>query len=691
NDLSRRRFGIACVVGTALSCIAFVWMASDRTWSLLHGDVTSGFYDAQAHSLIAGHWYMPASLLGLEGFKTGTHYYMYFGPVPALLRVPLLVFTHHFDGRLSGVSMLAAELVALGFTSALLWRARWFVRGSGVPVGRMEAALTGGFVFLVGAGSSFLYLASWLSVYDEAELWACAFALGTLYFMITFMMRHTRKSLLLIALFISLTLFTRATIGFGLLGALAICAVIDFRRRNHGGGLVWVAALAGVIACPVIAYAILNEIKFHSLFGVPFQRQAADHISPLYGLAVRKNGGTLFHVGFIPTNFVNYLRPDAFRFTSLFPWINFRPASIIGTHWYGGIESPTSIVATAPTLVGLSLVGMFGVFRRANRADRLIGSASGAEPGLSTLRVPVIGAALAAASIFVYGFLSTRYLTDLLPLVILTGAAGFSLIAAGSTWPRWWRRLLIVACVALGLVGVWIQTSLALVYQGAAAPSPSVTAMSRFIALRESIDGTVLSNKAAGVKQVSELAKAHGSPGDLAIVGNCSALYESSGRSWTPVEVSHASGHFRFELVGAPGVVGESWTVLVIGGGPTGATLTVSRLNHGKAMISYRFGGATAVDLKGTPFRVRPGATEVFDVTVDRSRALVAVTEGAQTPFAEDAQTVFAAYAPIPPGPMLEARTTRGGSAGSSAYGPVKSLRVTTPICANLLRALRTK
>ncbi|HLX87718.1 MAG TPA: hypothetical protein VKR22_04560 [Acidimicrobiales bacterium] len=654
-------------------------MASGRTWNLVQGQITSGYYDVQARSLLAGHWYMPASLLGPEAIKTGGHFYMYFGPVPSLLRLPVLILTHQFDGRLSGVSMLVAELVALGFTSALLWRVRGLVRKPGSAVGRMEALFTGGLVFVVGAGSSLLYVASWLSIYDEAEIWACALALGTIYFMIAFIIRHTRRSLLLTALFVSLTLFTRAPVGIGLIGALMLLAALELVRRRHAVQWLWPGAIAAVSVLPLAAYAYLNEIKFHSLFSVPFERQAAVHITPTYGLAVRKNGGSLFGAGFLPTNVLNYLRPNGIRFTSLFPWISFRSVSILGKRYYGSVTGATSIVATAPALVGLALFGLFAIFRRTRRASEDTGSADGTSHGLAVLRIPVLGAALSAVSIFVYGYLSSRYLTDLLPLVILTGVVGFSLIVRGLGWPRWLRRSIVVGIVALGLFGVWAQTSLGLVYQGAVSPGTSLAARKALIGLQESIDGAVFGDRAAGVGRVRAL-KAPGPAGGLAIVGNCSGLYQSTGKQWIAVETSKATDQFRFELVGRPGAVGQMWPMLV--GGDTSAPpvmLAIERLSENKAVISYRDEGANPVYLRGKEFVIRAGRTELLNVYLG-SHGSVFVTKGLAT--------VFDQSVPARPAAMESARNSLGGPAGSSASGPVRLLPP-APICSSLLHAFR--
>ena len=42
---------------------------------------------------------MPESVLGIEGYEHDGNSYMYFGPAPALLRLPAAAVTDSLDGR----------------------------------------------------------------------------------------------------------------------------------------------------------------------------------------------------------------------------------------------------------------------------------------------------------------------------------------------------------------------------------------------------------------------------------------------------------------------------------------------------------------------------------------------------------------------------------------------------------------
>src|SRR5438876_2707745 len=127
----RARFVAACTAGGICATAVFTWVTFVGRADPLAPAALGSVYDAQARSLLHGHWDVPASALLFERFKVGGKFYAYFGPWPAVLRMPVVAFTDAFDGRLSRVSMLLAFAVLLGFRGRIDWQARKYVRGHG--------------------------------------------------------------------------------------------------------------------------------------------------------------------------------------------------------------------------------------------------------------------------------------------------------------------------------------------------------------------------------------------------------------------------------------------------------------------------------------------------------------------------------------------------------------------------------
>ena len=130
---------------------------------------SGNFYDAQAESWLDGSWQVSGGVLGIERFESHGGTYMYQGPWPAVLRLPVVAVTARFDGRLTLLSMLLGLGVAVAATTRLHWRVRRFVRGD-QSVTRTDLWVAGAATFVVGGGSALLYEASRPWVYHEAAL-----------------------------------------------------------------------------------------------------------------------------------------------------------------------------------------------------------------------------------------------------------------------------------------------------------------------------------------------------------------------------------------------------------------------------------------------------------------------------------------------------------------------------------------
>lgn len=551
----RRAFRRAAWGGASLALALDVLMLSAGHLSLWRQmGLLGSFYDIQGRALLHGHLAVPPGSLSFEGFVVGGHTYMYFGLVPAILRLPMLALTHALDGRMTQLSMLGAYLVLLAAGERAAWRVRLLVSGPEKPISRSERFVAGVLLFALGAGAVPLFLASWPAVYHEAALWGAALSLAALGEVLGFVLSPSRRGLALAGLLTLLATNTRVSVALGPVIALALLAGVALLRERdwrRGGALLAVALLA---LAPAVA---INEARFHSAFGVPLNRQLDTAIDPSQRAFVAAYHGAATGLRFIPTTLLATIRPDAVGGVRGFPFIGLpsSPPHVIGGARFNALLPALSAPTSMPLLSLLALVGLAGVLRLA-RARRcwpvLLGAAAGYLPALS------------------FGSTATRYLTDLLPFLFLAACVGVASAAelrALRLRAARVRRLALAGAALLALVGTVIDGSVGLVQQQLLAPTDSPATRAAFVRLQDSVD-RFLARRPGGIRTGSSLpAAALGAPGDLFVLGRCDGLYAVGfQQGWLPVERTARSGLHRLAVRFGAGRSGVSARVLALTG-----------------------------------------------------------------------------------------------------------------------------
>jgi hypothetical protein len=458
-----RRYGRGFTIGALLAAVVFAWMVTNGTFDPGHRVPFSGnFYDVQAHQLLDGKLAMPASVLGIEGYEHNGRSYMYFGPVPALLRLPTAAATDSLDGRTGVASMLFAFAVAMTALGRIGWRVRRWAGGD-EPVGTLDEVLAGVAAFTLGTGTTVVFLGVGHYVYHEAILWGVALAFAAFEAILAWIERPRPKTLLVAGILTALALLSRLALGVAPAATLALLAIVVGaahawpRARRAGArlglttdGLGWSTAgwLLGAAAVPLAIYAAINLAKFGTLFSVPYDHQAANAVVPGRRATLAANGGTLFNLRAIPTNLAQYLRPDALRFDAAWPWVRlptWRP-TVISNLRYDELDFTSSATATMPALFMLAIGGLVAIARtRARTAAATLGS----------LSLPVLGAACATLPSLVFVFITERYLADFLPVLVLPAFAGLYALVRWARSPNAKRGLVIATVVVLCALALW--------------------------------------------------------------------------------------------------------------------------------------------------------------------------------------------------------------------------------------------
>jgi hypothetical protein len=473
-----RRYGRGFAIGALLAGIIFFWMVTDGTFDPGHRVPFSGnFYDVQAHRMLEGHLSMPKSVLSIEGYEHDGKSYMYFGPAPAFLRLPTAALTDSLDGRTGVTSMTLAFVVLMVALGRISWRVRrWSAAGhegadedadqgeGGVGVvDGWDELLAGVTAFVLGAGSTVVFLGVGAYVYHEAILWGVALAFAAFEAILAWIERPRGAVLLAAAVLTLLALLSRLAVGIGPAAALALLAVAVAVARLWPGarratarlglatdGLGWdtVGVLALAVLVPLAVYAACNVAKFGTLFSVPYDHQAANAVVPDRAAILAANDGTLLNVKALPTNLWQYLRPDAFRLDGGWPWVRlptWRP-SVFGDLRYDMLDHTSSVTATMPLLLVLAVAGIVVMVR--SRARRVVAT-------LGSLDLPVVGAACAAVPSLVFVYITERYMADFLPLLVLPALAAFHGFVRWARSPGAPRGRVVAVSVALGVLALW--------------------------------------------------------------------------------------------------------------------------------------------------------------------------------------------------------------------------------------------
>ena len=724
-----RRFARSCAVAIAICGAAFSWLVTDGTFNFLQSAPFSNFYDVQARSFLNGTWSMPASVLTIEGIATGGRTDMYYGPVPAILRIPVLLFTHRFDGRLTQPSLLIGFIVALVFASLLCWRIRGLVRGP-VDLGRLECFLTAGLIVVIGLGSVLFFLGSTAQVYEEAEMWGAAFTLGSFYSLLGFLENPSVRRLVSTGVLATAAMLTRGSVGagpivaIGFVAAVYLLALVADRlprietRANSVAGLLGVRLpagnrgrfLAGLTAAggiPLVLYVWVNEIKFGTLFSIPIGRQVFTLESAHRRAVLAGNGGSLFGLKFLPTNLLQFVRPDALAVTKLFPFLFFPgKALVLGNLLYDERDWASSIPACMPVLFVLAVVGLVVVFKR--RSKEVAGAPAPATApaqaplqatGLAMLRIPLVGAAAGTIGILTIAFIAQRYLADAMPLLVLAAIAGWHFVAARATGKSRDARAernaraarsaggtRIARAVGAGvlalvtLFGLWASFSLSLFYQRELGPLVSIPQRAGMVAFQQQVDRSLFASQSAVVRFMSQLPES-GQPLELAVVGGCAAVYQFDGNLWQPVELGTGGGAVRLQVTFAPTDIGMRQPLLETGGATPQEVVAVTWEGGDLYSFSYLFDGSLVSASERTWYQEQavPISTGPHLVQIDLvSRlAMVYVTV--------DRTPVFSLLYPVaPPATVSLGEAPASVSTTQRFAGSVHRLDVPTPICHEL-------
>jgi hypothetical protein len=557
------RFACASLVGGLAAAVPYLWLLWG-VWQppkffrkLAYED---NFYDVQARALLHGNLSIPRGSIGIEGFIQGGRTYTYFGLFSSILRMPVLVVSHSFDGRLTAPSMLLGWIVGAVFFVLLAWRVRVLVRGE-VAVGWAEATSFGLLTFTYLGGSVFLWLGSTPYVFSEDLVWSAALTVGCLFALLGVADRPTWGRVGGAAILMILANQDRSTTGWAMtVGAFLLAGWFALGRAGaQNRRWWWPLAGAGLVA--LLLGAAANYAKFRMLFGIPIDHQVYSITNAYRRRFLASNHNSEVGTAFIPSNLLAYLRPDGIQFSSIFPFVTLpaSPAPAVGGVLFDRLYRTASLPASMPLLSGLSIWGFISAFRR-RPPERV-----------ARTRLLLLAAASAGAALMVWGYIGPRYLADFLPFLAIGSAVGLADIWRRQEGQGRSRRVLATLLVT-AVAGYSLVANIGI----AVTPSEEWTTAQtlRYVQTQQSWSGVAMQTRVGRSDTLTTYAPA----GQIRIVGACDAMYISNGenfaadpnslftrKTWQPVQYGPA---FLRTFYVTPRTAAKATTVPLVRAGP---------------------------------------------------------------------------------------------------------------------------
>ena len=358
-------------------------------------ETLGGAYDSQAEHFIRGDVDVDVDAIGHESMLVNDHVRMYFGPLPAFVRIPLNFVCPGGHGRWSRIAGFGAALIALFAFAGLIRMALCSSPLSSRARNWLGNACITGFAF----GSPLLLLLGNLSIYGEAIIWGLALSLAALFFALR--CRRAKGSAV-----------TRALLGFSFCAGGALLSRVTFGAPfiliapllalgiPRGNRVANLAVLVLPLGGALLFSFWLSYAKFGSFTGVNYDY----YINPIHADFAHKHG--VFSPRRIPYSFADY-------FSLRFPKLEREPPFVrADRHFYDYpslysndfSEVYVSLLWSSHWLIFGAIMGIICLVR-SNKADLF-------ERGA--------GVALCAQFLCILSYfaLAQRYAADLYPFLI---------------------------------------------------------------------------------------------------------------------------------------------------------------------------------------------------------------------------------------------------------------------------------
>lgn len=450
----------------AVLCAAtFAAMITNGTFRLIYPEVFGDFYDYQAVSLLQGRLDVPNFSLQGEAFIYEGKTYGYFGPTPALMRLPLVILGLGF-GEVSRAAMLGYYLATLVGAYAVLCHLmrRW--RPERPKPATWETVL---FTAHAGLGSTVFFLGSRAYIYHEAILCGIMFAVWACWAALRQLETPASRWWIVSLVLGILSIHARPPAGLFALVLLAGCALgpkLGAILTRDFSALRRPFAIAVLAGAGVASFNGLSYLKFHTIDGCPLRLNVQYDAKRLSKIDSKQLHFSNLRYG-LDTYFFNI------RATVLpqFPWLYLPPKAPPKEYPGAKIDLADHTLAFPAGMTGLFALATIGCAWTAWRRPE------------ARLTVAVLWGAFLPLTIAMCAAIATaeRYTGDFVPFFICAGAMGLT----DQGWRKLPRLLLILATVWSCLLTLTVT----LHYQGAMVWGVPDGLQESYEHLRRQIDG----------------------------------------------------------------------------------------------------------------------------------------------------------------------------------------------------------
>lgn len=371
--------------------LCFVATDGGRHW--LVQEVLGDAYDSQAEHFLRGDVGVDVNAIQHEAIIVNGQVRMYFGPFPALLRIPLNLIYPKARGVWSRISGCSASIIALAAFAGLIGEA---LRATSV---RSAIARWTAYASIIGfaCASPLLFLLGNVTIYNEAIIWGFAWSVAALYFAWRAKYRPDRcqtAALLGYSVAAGAALLSRVTFGlpFVLFTPVFFCCLRKLPRRS-------LVALVLPLAVAVVIHLSLSYARFGTFSGLGLNY----YINPVHREFAREHGA--FNLKRLPYSFADYFDMRLPRIHAKSPFLRVDRHPYDYPHLYSLPFSETylSVTLGSAWLVLGAILGVVGLFRHA--ADFF---------------QRALAAALLVQCVCILSFfaLAQRYAADLYPFLI---------------------------------------------------------------------------------------------------------------------------------------------------------------------------------------------------------------------------------------------------------------------------------